>query len=170
MKVEAKKVITASYELYVGDDDEREIIEVSDETDPIVFIIGLSGLPEAFERNLVGLSVGDLFEFSVSAEEGYGEVDPEALIDFPIENFKIDEGKVPDGMLEIGNFIPFSNEEGHRMNGRVVEVHPDLVMLDFNHPLAGETLHFKGKILAIRNANPDEIEHGHVHGHGGVIH
>src|SRR6218665_261425 len=119
MKVEAKKVVTANYELYIGDGDEREIIEVSDESDPIVFIHGMSGLPEAFERNLIGLSVGDAFEFSVSAEEGYGEVDTEALIDFPIENFKIDDGKVPDGMLEIGNFIPFSNEEGHRMNGRV---------------------------------------------------
>lgn len=170
MKVEANKVVTASYELYVGEDEDREIIEVSDETDPIVFIHGMSGLPEAFERNLTGLSVGDAFEFSVSPEEGYGEVDTEALIDFPIEHFKIDDGKIPDGMLEIGNFIPFSNEEGHRMNGRVVEVHPDLVMLDFNHPLAGETLHFKGKILGIRNANPDEIAHGHVHGHGGVIH
>lgn len=170
MKVEPQKVVTVTYELYVGDADEREIIEVSDENDPIVFIHGLSGLPEAFEKNLIGLSAGDTFEFSVSAEDGYGSVDTEALIDFPIENFKIDNGEIPEGMLEIGNYIPFSNEEGHRMNGRVVEVHTDIVMLDFNHPLAGETLHFKGKVLAIRNANPDEIAHGHVHGHGGVTH
>ncbi|WP_337040672.1 FKBP-type peptidyl-prolyl cis-trans isomerase [Emticicia sp. 17c] len=170
MKVEARKVVTAVYELSVGEGDEREIIEVSDENDPIVFIHGMSGLPEAFERNLLGLSIGDTFDFSISSDEGYGDVDIEAIVDFPIENFKIEEGKVPEGMLEIGNYIPFSNEEGHRMNGRVVEVTLEYVTLDFNHPLAGETLHFNGKVLAIRNANPDEIAHGHVHGHGGVIH
>lgn len=170
MKVEAQKVVTVTYELYVGDNDEREIIEVSDESDPIVFIHGLSGLPEAFEKNLLGLSAGDTFEFSVSPEEGYGDVDSEALIDFPIDNFKIEDGAIPEGMLDLGNYIPFSNEEGQRMNGRVVEVQTDIVLLDFNHPLAGETLHFKGKVQAIRNANPDELDHGHVHGHGGVHH
>ena len=170
MKIEPNKVVTAIYELYVGEGEDRDIIEVSDENDPIVFIHGISGLPEAFEKNLLGLSVGDAFNFSINAEDGYGEVDPEALIDFPIEQFKIEDGNIPEGMLEIGNFIPFSNEEGNRMNGRVVEVHPDFVMLDFNHPLAGETMHFNGKILAIREANADELSHGHVHGHGGVEH
>lgn len=170
MKIEANKVVKVTYELYVGNDDEREIVEIAGEDDPMVFIHGLSGLPEKFEENLLGLSANDTFDFSISPEDGYGEIDEEALVDFPMEHFKIEDGKVPEGMLEIGNLIPFSNEEGNRMTGRVAEIHDDYVMLDFNHPLAGQTMHFIGKVESIRNATPDEIAHGHVHGEGGVIH
>lgn len=170
MKIASKKVVKLVYELYIGEGQTEELVEVAGEDDPMVFIHGLSGLPEAFENHLIGLSANDSFNFSVSAEDGYGDIDEEAIIDFPIEHFKIEDGKVPDGMLEIGNFIPFANEEGNKMTGRVTEVHPDFVVLDFNHPLAGQTMHFKGHVISVRNANPDELSHGHVHGEGGVIH
>lgn len=170
MKIESSKVVKLVYELYVGEGDIREIVEIAGDDDPMVFIHGLSGLPQKFEEQLIGLSANDTFNFSVSPENGYGEIDEEALIDFPIEHFKIEDGEIPEGMLEIGNFIPFANEEGNKMTGKVSEVHPDYVILDFNHPLAGQTMHFMGKILSVRNATPDELSHGHVHGEGGVIH
>ncbi len=170
MKIESSKVVKLVYELYIGEGDARELVEIAGDDDPMVFIHGLSGLPEAFEQNLIGLSPGDKFDFTVSSEDGYGDIDEEALVDFPIEHFKIEDGKIPDGMLEIGNFIPFANEEGNKMTGRVTEVFPDYVILDFNHPLAGQTMHFTGKVISVRKANPDELSHGHVHGEGGVIH
>ncbi|CAH0994968.1 FKBP-type peptidyl-prolyl cis-trans isomerase SlyD [Emticicia aquatica] len=170
MKIEENKVVKIVYELQVGEGENRELIEIVQDDEPMVFIQGLSGLPETFEQNLNGLQAGDEFKFSVSAEEGYGEPDPEAIIDFPIENFKIEDGEIPEGMLEIGNFIPFSNEDGNRMNGRITEIHEDYVLLDFNHPLAGQQMHFEGKVLAVRNATSEEIAHGHVHGEGGVTH
>ena len=170
MKIESNKVVKLVYELYVGEGDKREMVEIAGEDDPMVFIHGLSGLPEEFENQLIGLSADDTFNFTISAEDGYGEIDEEALIDFPIEQFKIENDEVPEGMLEIGNFIPFANDEGNKMTGRVIEVFPEYVILDFNHPLAGQTMHFTGHIISVRNANPDELSHGHVHGEGGVIH
>ena len=170
MKIEANKVVKIVYELEIGDGNNKEMLEIVQDDEPMVFIQGMSGLPEAFEAQLDGLQVGDEFKFSVDAADGYGEPDPEAIIDFPIENFKIEDGKVPEGMLEIGNMIPFSNDEGNRMNGRIVEITDEFVILDFNHPLAGQNMHFSGKVLGVRDATKDEIAHGHVHGEGGVIH
>jgi FKBP-type peptidyl-prolyl cis-trans isomerase SlyD len=170
MKVEANKVVKIIYELEIGGENDREMLEIVQDDEPMVFIQGMSGLPEAFEDQLNGLQAGDEFKFSVNAADGYGDPDPEAIIDFPIENFKIEDGQVPEGMLEIGNMIPFSNEDGNRMNGRIVEITEETVILDFNHPLAGQNMHFSGKVLAVRDATKDEIAHGHVHGEGGVVH
>jgi FKBP-type peptidyl-prolyl cis-trans isomerase SlyD len=170
MKVEANKVVKIIYELEIGDENDREMLEIVEEDEPMVFIQGMSGLPEAFEVQINGLQAGDEFKFSVDASEGYGDPDPEAIIDFPIENFKIEDGEIPEGMLEIGNMIPFSNEDENKMNGRIIEVTEETVILDFNHPLAGQNIHFTGKVLAVRDATKDEIAHGHVHGEGGVVH
>lgn len=170
MKIETNKVVKIIYELEIGSETNREMLEIVQDDEPMVFIQGMSGLPEAFEAQLNGLQAGDEFKFSVDAADGYGEPDPEAIIDFPIENFKIEDGKIPEGMLEIGNMIPFSNDEGNRMNGRIVEITDEFVILDFNHPLAGQNMHFTGKVLGVRDATKEEIAHGHVHGEGGVVH
>ena len=72
--------------------------------------------------------------------------------------------------LEIGNIVPMTNEDGERMHGQVVEVKDDVVVMNFNHPLAGKEMHFEGSILSIRPATDEEISHGHVHGEGGHHH
>ncbi len=56
------------------------------------------------------------------------------------------------------------NDQGHPLNGKIVEVKENEVVMDFNHPLAGQDLHFSGEILEIREASKEELEHGHVHG------
>jgi FKBP-type peptidyl-prolyl cis-trans isomerase SlyD len=170
MKVKANKVVKIIYELEIGNENDREMLEIVEDDEPMVFIQGMSGLPEAFEAQINGLQAGEEFKFSVEAAEGYGEPDPEAIIDFPIENFKMEDGKIPEGMLEIGNMIPFSNEDGNKMHGRIIEITENTVILDFNHPLAGQNMHFTGKILSVREATKEEIAHGHVHGEGGVVH
>ncbi len=169
MKIEDNKVIGISYELSVGSD-EKEIVEIVPDDEPMMVIYGLSGLPEAFEKNILGMTIGQSFEFTISSDDSYGLYDEEAIVDFPISEFQIEDGQIPEGMLELGNFIPFSDGEGSKLQGRVIEVNQDIVVLDFNHPLAGQDLHFKGKIVNIREASPSELEHGHVHGVGGVNH
>jgi len=52
----------------------------------------------------------------------------------------------------------------------LVEIGDEMVKLDFNHPLAGESLHFTGKVESVREATADELDHGHVHGIGGHQH
>ena len=155
MKVEKNNVVALTYSLQIPDSEGiMDIVEVVNESDPMYFIQGLSGLPEGF---------------TVEPEDGYGEYDPEAVVDLPKEVFQMEDVN-QDELLQVGNLIPMTNEDGERMHGQVVEVKDDVVIMNFNHPLAGKAMHFEGKILSIRPATAEEISHGHVHGEGGVHH
>jgi FKBP-type peptidyl-prolyl cis-trans isomerase SlyD len=170
MSIAKNNVVFISYQLAFPDEDgQPDVVEIVDEKEPMVFIHGLSGLPEAFEKNLLGLNEGDTFDFSISAEDAYGNVDPNAIIQLPKSIFQA-EGQSADDILQIGNFIPMTDDQGNRMQGLVVSIEGETVTMDFNHPLAEKTLMFQGKILKIREATPEEIAHGHVHGEGGVHH
>jgi FKBP-type peptidyl-prolyl cis-trans isomerase SlyD len=170
MPIAKNNVVYISYQLAFPDEDgQPDVVEIVDEKEPMVFIHGLSGLPEAFEKNLLGLNEGDTFDFSISAEDAYGNVDPNAIIQLPKSIFQA-EGQSADDILQIGNFIPMTDDQGNRMQGLVVSIEGETVTMDFNHPLAEKTLMFQGKILKIREATPEEIAHGHVHGEGGVHH
>ncbi|MEY2635835.1 MAG: Peptidylprolyl isomerase [Bacteroidota bacterium] len=170
MPIAQNNVVFISYQLAFPDENgQPDVVEIVDENEPMVFIHGLSGLPEAFEKNLLGLNEGDTFDFSISAEDAYGNVDPNAIIQLPKSIFQA-EGQTADDILQIGNFIPMTDDQGNRMQGLVVAIEGESVTMDFNHPLAEKTLMFQGKILKIREATPDEIAHGHVHGEGGVHH
>ena len=170
MPIAKNNVVFISYKLAFPDEDgQPDVVEIVDEKEPMVFIHGLSGLPEAFEENLLGLNEGDSFDFSISAEDAYGNVDPNAIIELPKSIFQV-EGQNADDILQIGNFIPMTDDQGNRMQGLVVSIEGETVTMDFNHPLAEKTLMFQGKILKIREATPDELAHGHVHGEGGVHH
>jgi FKBP-type peptidyl-prolyl cis-trans isomerase SlyD len=170
MPIAKNNVVYISYQLAFPDQDgQPDVVEIVDEKEPMVFIHGLSGLPEAFEENLLGLNEGDTFDFSISAEDAYGNVDPNAIIELPKSIFQA-EDQSADDILQIGNFIPMTDDQGNRMQGLVVSIEGETVTMDFNHPLAEKTLMFQGKILKIREATPEEIAHGHVHGEGGVHH
>ena len=170
MPIAKNNVVYISYQLAFPDEDgQPDVVEIVDEKEPMVFIHGLSGLPEAFEKNLLGLNEGDTFDFSISAEDAYGNVDPNAIIQLPKSIFQA-EGQSADDILQIGNFIPMTDDQGNRMQGLVVSIEGETVTMDFNHPLAEKTLMFQGKIIKIREATPDELAHGHVHGEGGVQH
>lgn len=170
MKIEKNKVVAVTYSLSIPEEgDDMDVVEVVDESDPMYFIFGMSGLPEGFEDNLQGLSNGDTFNFTIDPEEGYGEFDPNAVVEIPKEIFKMDDINEEE-LLAIGNIVPMTNEEGDRLQGQVVRVTDENVIMDFNHPLAGKTMHFEGKVVAVRDATPDELNHGHVHGQGGVHH
>ncbi len=162
--------MTLTYELRITDENgEPNLVETANQEHPMVFIYGMSGLPDQFEDKLEGLNVGDTFDFKLAAEEGYGDFDENALVDLPMNVFEV-EGSVPADMLEQGNYIPMSDSEGNQLQGRVVEVTADTVKMDFNHPLAGKELAFKGKVENVREATEEELAHGHVHGEGGHHH
>ena len=73
-------------------------------------------------------------------------------------------------MLAVNNILPMTDNEGNHLQGRVLEVTAEYVKMDFNHPLAGQELHFTGNILEVRDASLEEQEHGHVHGPNGHQH
>ncbi len=170
MKIELNSVVSVTYELRIDDElGEKELLETVEEDNPMVFLYGMSGLPEKFEEELQGMQVGDTFEFSISPEEGYGEFDPEAIVELPMSIFAID-GETDEEMLQVGNFIPMTDAEGNRMQGRVVAVDNENVQMDFNHPLVGKYMYFIGQIVGVRIATSEEIAHGHVHGPEGHQH
>ncbi|MBX2953962.1 MAG: peptidylprolyl isomerase [Leadbetterella sp.] len=171
MKISDGKVVSTSYTLYtLSPDDEFELVEEVGEEEPMLYLAGHSGLPPQFEENLNGLSAEDTYNFEIAPEDAFGEYYDDNVVDFSVEMFKIEDGKVPAGFLEPGNPIPFTNDDGARIQGRVKEVIDDKVVIDFNHPLAGKKLKFEGKIISVRDASPEEMDHGHVHGPGGHHH
>ncbi|WP_242928092.1 FKBP-type peptidyl-prolyl cis-trans isomerase [Pontibacter vulgaris] len=170
MKIEKDRVVSLTYELRVQNENgEQTLLETATAEHPMVFIYGMSGLPDQFEENIDGLSVGDAFDFKLNAEDGYGDFDENAVVELPKTVFQV-EGAVPENMLEVGNFIPMADSEGNQLQGRVVKVTEEAVTMDFNHPLAGKELYFQGKVEKIREASQEELDHGHVHGEGGHHH
>ena len=168
--VRDQTVVTITYDLSVTDENQQQtLVESADADAPMVFLFGLSGLPPEFESQLAGKNPGDTFRFSLSPEQAYGEYDEQALVEIPKEVFMID-GQLDSEMLQPGNFLPMADNEGNHMQAKVVSVGDTAVQMDFNHPLAGMEMHFDGKVEAVRDATPTELEHGHVHGEGGHDH
>ncbi|NLE59118.1 MAG: peptidylprolyl isomerase [Planctomycetes bacterium] len=149
-------VVSLAYTLKL---DDEEIIDSSDGDDPIQFVQGLGQIVPGLERALVGLAVGDELDVAVAPADGYGEVDPDAFEELPLDAFSSEVD------LEPGMELQVSDESGEVYDAYVSEVRENSVVLDFNHPLAGETLNFHVKVIDLRHATPEELAHGHVHHH-----
>lgn len=156
MKISPNKFVSLSYDLNVGEGDEKELMEKATPEQPLEFIFGTNSMLEAFEKNVDGLAEGDSFDFILSPDQAYGEYDDDHLVDLPKNIFEVD-GKMDESVVFEGNTIPMMDSNGNRLNGSVVSVSDDVVKMDFNHPLAGETLHFTGNVLSIREASAEEI-------------
>lgn len=170
MKIVKNKVVSIVYELKVKNEGaDWKLIEKTEESEPMVFLFGSSGLPEKFEKELEGKDVESDFEFSLTSDEAYGDVDLNAIARIPANVFEKD-GKVDLSTFHPGALIPMSDPDGNIVRGRVLQVTPEEVEMDFNHPLAGYDLLFKGIVVEVRDATADEIAHGHAHGPGGHQH
>lgn len=156
MKISANKYVAVIYELNVGDGEERELMEKATRQVPLKFIFGTGMMIQAFEDSLKGLEQGDKFDFSIPPENAYGKYVEEHVLDLPKSIFEVD-GKFDSEMIKEGNTVPMMDTEGNRMNGSVLEVKEDVVVMDFNHPLAGETLHFKGEVIDVHEPTAEEI-------------
>ena len=168
MKVGKNKVVTLTYTLRFDNSDGDVIQEVNEER-PFVHLFGNGSLLPKFEQNLDGLEPEAEFAFDLTTEDGYGEFTDEAIIELELSIFEKD-GKVDDELVKVGNMITMQDQEGRPIDGRVLEIKDDKVIMDFNHPLAGKDLHFSGKVIDVRDASEEEKTHGHVHGPGGHQH
>ena len=162
MKIESQHVVSLTYDLYVNQEDGTEaLVESATQEQPLTFLYGAGQMLPRFEEHLSTLSTGDSFDFKLSAEDAYGEYNDEAVANLPKEMF--------DGtdMPEVGSILPLQDNQGNRFQGQVVSVVEDSIIVDLNHPMAGQELHFKGGIINVRPANPEELSHGHAHGSDG---
>ncbi len=145
MKIEKGTLVTLEYELYV-DGFDGELIESIIADEPAVFLCGHEEMLETFEEKLIGLQAGDSFKFSLTKEQAYGDDDEEAFAEFPKDVFiEGDDSELP----EIGDYVPMEDEDGIVFDGIAIEITDDYVIIDFNHPLAGEDLYFTGKVIKV---------------------
>jgi len=171
MKVEKDKVVSVAYELHVDDGEAgKSFREKVTKDQPFPFLFGAGNVLPALERELEGKAKGDLFEIFIDFEDAYGDYDETKRVILPKTNFKDPEGKKGKTLLQVGKVIPMKDDKGNGLRGEIIKIDYKGVHMDFNSPLAGFDLYFKGEIVDIREALPEELDHGHVHGPGGHQH
>ncbi|MEM1988301.1 MAG: peptidylprolyl isomerase [Candidatus Woesearchaeota archaeon] len=160
MKVENNTKINVKYELVV----DNEVIDSSENAE---LYIGFNMVVPGFEKNVIGMNVDEEKEFDVSPAEGYGEYRLELIQAVPISQFSPEERK----FLVKGKTLQLY-AQGMPLLATIKDVNDKDVVFDFNHPLAGKTLHFKVKILAIEPFSEEEFKqlleslmHNHDHHH-----
>ena len=158
MKIEQNKVVEFCYELEV----DGQIVDRTTKEKPLDYIHGTGSLLPKLEEHIEGMEPGASFDVTLSPADGYGEVDPQRIIDLPKAAFEVN-GEIREDLLVPGNTIPMMNSMGGVIPGVVVEVSADSVKMDLNHQMAGKTLHFKGEILSVREATEKELTEG-LHG------
>ncbi len=156
MKISANKFVSVTYDLNVGEGTEKELMEKATEERPLQFIFGTGAMLPAFEDHLEGVEPGGKFSFSLTPEKAYGAYNEEHVAQLPKHIFETD-GKFDNDLVKEGVTLPMMNAEGEHMNGSVLEVKEESVVMDFNHPLAGETLHFEGEVIDVHTPTEKEI-------------
>lgn len=149
MKIGGSTVVTLDYELKL---DDGQLIESTMEKEkPFVFYFGRSNVLPSFERALEGKEEGEELEVILSPDDAYGAIDEDAIYNVPRSQFSAY------AELEVGSTMMMRTPEGERYPFRIIGLTDEEVTVDFNHPLAGKTLHFKVYIRGVRELTPDEV-------------
>jgi FKBP-type peptidyl-prolyl cis-trans isomerase SlyD len=151
--IKKNDVVTLSYTLKNSDGVEIDKVGVDQ---AMSYLHGAGNIVLGLEEAVEQLNVGDKKDVKVKPEKGYGDIDPQLMLEVARSNFPADMD------LEIG--MQFSSKMGGKDNVfTVVSIDGDLISVNGNHPLAGQTLHYNIEIIEIRNATEEELSHGHVH-------
>lgn len=154
MKIANNAVVTICYKLQ-HNDATGDLIQETTENEPFAFLFGHNQVLPQFETSLVNQEKYFSFEFKIPCSEGYGQPDPQAITELPINLFMKD-GELLE-FVKVGNFLPMNDHEGNQLQGLVLEIKEDMIKMDFNHPLAGIDLYFSGKVLNVRQATAEEL-------------
>jgi FKBP-type peptidyl-prolyl cis-trans isomerase SlyD len=139
-----------------------EVLDKS-QGEPLVYLHGAHNIVPGLENAMLGKQVGDKFKVTVEPEEAYGEYQAEMVQEVPRNMFQgVDD-------IQAGMQFQAQTDDGVQVV-TVKDVTPELVIVDANHPLAGQALTFDVEVVAIRVATAEELEHGHAHGVGGHHH
>jgi len=153
MTIEKDRVVTIDYKLQ---DSEGEVLDSSEGSEPLVYLHGNDNIIPGLEKHLAGKKAGDDVDCLVPAAEAYGLHDDSLVM-------KVKKGDFgPDAKIEAGMQFEAHGEGGAQIV-TVVGMDGDEVTIDANHPLAGEDLHFTVKVVDVREASAEELQHGHVH-------
>ena len=155
--VSANKVVVFDYTL---SSNEGQSLESSD-GDPLIYLHGHGNIVPGLERQIEGRAAGDSFQAVVEPSEGYGERIDEEPVAVPRTQFP------PELQIEVGMQFAAEDDEGNEIPVWVIAVEQDLILVDPNHPLAGQQLTFDITIHQVRDATAEELAHGHPHGEEG---
>ena len=159
MVVENQKVVTATYELYINDENgKEELMEKATSEAPLVWCQGEGMMLPAFEAAMSGKAKGDTFDFVLAAKDAYGEYLDEGLMELPKTMFFNGDGEFDEERVYVGAIVPMNTVDGQIVKAQVCEIIDDQVTIDLNHPYAGEDLHFTGEILDIRDVTEGELK------------
>jgi len=142
MTIAVGKVVSLEYTLK---NDEDEVLDQNVGGEPFSYTHGQSQVVQGLENALLGKKVGDTLSVTVKPELGYGLRDDEALIELPLD-------RIPETARSVGTRLQGQDDDGNTVYPVVHEIKDDQVVLDLNHPLAGETLHFDVKVLGVEDA------------------
>ena len=156
MDIESVKdgdVVSMEYTLHV----DGELLDSSDGQGPLQFLVGYGNISPGLENEMMDMKIGDSKKVVVQPVDGYGEFDESAFMDVPHDQFP------KDMKLEVGSELTVRDNEDNARMAVIDGIEGDQVTLNFNHPLAGDELDFYVKVVALREPNAEELEHGHVH-------
>ena len=160
MQISQNAVVGIEYTLT---DDQGTVLDTSEGREPLYFLQGVGQIISGLEEALDGRAIGEKFSVAIPPEKGYGVRNDVLIQQVPRDRFPAD------AEIEEGMQFRASSEEGPIVV-TVTNVSIDFVMVDGNHPLAGQNLNFAVEVVAVREATEQELDHGHVHGPGGVHH
>ena len=165
MTIENNHVVTLNYTLHtIEENGEKVFVEQSNAEQPLNFLYGVGMMIPKFEAEIAGLTTGDKKSFEIAPEEAYGQKDPNAIAQLPVDMFK----DHPQGLPPVGAMLPLSDNQGNNFTAIVIEVTDENIVADLNHPMAGKTLNFDVEVVATRPATEEELSHGHAHGVDGT--
>lgn len=160
MEVSENKVVKMHYKGTLND---NSMFDSSEGKEPLEFVYGIGMIIPGLEKELAGLKAGDKKTIKVACADAYGEKNDQAVQEVPKDQFPQDI-EVKEGMQ-----LMAQGPQG-AIPVKVAKINDETITVDFNHPLAGEDLTFDVEIVEVRDATPEELEHGHSHGPGGHPH
>lgn len=152
----AHRLITASYEMHSIEEGKEVFIQKTSDDQPFTVYTEMGMALPAFEAQLAQYEAGTDYEFTLSKADAYGEYSEDDVVSLARSVFAPD-GVFDEENVRPGAIIPLQDENGERYLGTVVSVDENNVKVDFNHPLAGKDLHFKGRVIENRPASEEEI-------------
>ncbi|CUS38672.1 FKBP-type peptidyl-prolyl cis-trans isomerase [Candidatus Nitrospira nitrificans] len=143
MTVSHGKQVTLQYTLKL---DDQSVVDSNVGGEPLKFTQGRHEVVPGLEKALEGMATGEKKNVTLTPPEAYGTVDPQAFQE-------VDKKLLPPDSLKVGTQLEGKTANGQKVFPRISEVKNETVVLDFNHPLAGKTLHFDVKVLDIAQAS-----------------
>lgn len=140
MQIEKGKQVTLHFALKLND---GQVVDTTFDKEPATLVVGDGNLPEGFEALLIGLEAGNKHSFTVAPEDAFAQKNPNNIQHMKRSDFAADME------LEVGLMVSFADANGAELPGVIKEVHDNLVIVDFNHPLAGEELIFDVEIVNV---------------------